>query len=330
MQWRGEGGVDLESRGVDVVGLPRPKHLRADYFSFLKLRRIILEREIDLVHSHSTDALVDAAMCRRLIPNLKHVHTFHYGNYPQYDRRHLLLERFFCSVPDRLVAVGLEQRKTILETYPIAESKLCTIRNGVEPPAEAVDPAFSKKYSASGKIVIGSICNVIEQKGLSYLLDVAKVLSAESDRYLFVIAGDGPLKASLLQRRDELRLQNVVEFIGRVPAAAGRLLPVFDIFFQPSLWEAMSMSILEAMIASKPVVATDVGEAPHMIRHGETGLLIEPKDVEGMAAALRALANDRARREQMGSAGKILVQRCFTTSTMVNQYESLYRSLLET
>lgn len=328
-QWRGEGGVDLEKYGIEVVGLPRGRRAGADYLSFLKLRQIILDRKIDLVHSHSTDSLADAAICRRLLPGLRHVHTFHYGNYPYYGRKYLLIERLSCSAPDRLIAVGVEQRKAILRTYPIREDRILTIRNGIDEPIEGVDPLLFEKYRRSGKIVIGSICNLIEQKGLFDLLVVAKRLSLQSNRYVFVIAGDGPLRNSLVKKRDDLGLQGVVDFLGRVPSAAARLLPIFDIFFQPSLWEAMSMSILEAMSASKPIVATNVGEAVHMIQHGSSGFLVPPKDIEGMASSLQILATDPLMRLQMGMSGKALVQKAFTVSSMVKQYESLYESILD-
>lgn len=328
LQWRGEGGIDLESSGVKVIGIGRKLGRRPDYFAFRNLRRIIVDHKIDLVHSHSTDSLADSAVCRILTPGLKHVHTFHYGNYPHYERNLRLIERLFCKVPDRLVAVGQEQRKAILATYPVPTQRLVTIRNGIEPTKDEVDPLILRRFSGTDHVLIGSICNLIEQKGLDSLLLVAQTLHAHGLRVRFVIAGDGPLRDELLKSRDRLGLKDVVEFLGRVPNAACRLLPLFDIYFQPSRWEAMSMSLLEAMMAAKPIVATDVGEARHMIQPGVTGILVQPNGVAGMVAAIHSLIADPEGRARMGRTARAVASTSFSASTMVRQYERLYDEVL--
>jgi glycosyltransferase involved in cell wall biosynthesis len=101
--------------------------------------------------------------------------------------------------------------------------------------------------------------------------------------------------------------------------------PEFDIFFQPSLWEAMSIAVLEAMAAGVPVVASRVGENPHIIEHGKDGLLIEPRDVEGMASALTTLVDDASLRRELGAAARDKVSRQYTVSHMTRAYEQIYR-----
>jgi len=295
----------------------------------MKLRKLIVEHRIDLVHSHSTDSLADSAVCKMLTPGLKHVHTFHYGNYPHYDRKHRLIERAFCKVPDRLIAVGVEQRLAILQTYPVPTKRLLTIRNGVEPtPAADVDPSYVRQFANDDHVIVGSICNLIEQKGLEWLLCVAHALHTEGLRVRFLIAGDGPLRDELLSMRDRMGLGNVVEFLGRVPNAASRLLPMFDIYFQPSRWEAMSMSLLEAMMAGKPIVSTDVGEAPHMIESGATGILVRPGEIPDMTAAIRELVAVPGLRTRMGQAARAVATSAFSAEKMVRDHESLYDEVL--
>ncbi len=79
-------GEELIRDGVEVVVLAEPGRQKPDYLTFIKLRRLIRAKRIDIVHSHTTDALADAAVCRLLMPRLKLVHTFHFGNYPHADR----------------------------------------------------------------------------------------------------------------------------------------------------------------------------------------------------------------------------------------------------
>ena len=80
--------------------------------------------------------------------------------------------------------------------------------------------------------------------------------------------------------------------MGWVTEAPARILPLFDIFIQTSLWEAMSMVILEAMAAGKPIVATEVGENRHVIKHGESGFLSQPGDTKAMAGYVERLLNN--------------------------------------
>ena len=105
--------------------------------------------------------------------------------------------------------------------------------------------------------------------------------------------------------------------------------PVFDVFFQPSLWEAMSVAILEAMAAGKPVVATRVGENPRVIADGVDGLLVDAKDVDGMAATLRRVIDDAELRRRLGSAAAAKVANQFTMTHMSRSYEKVYVELLE-
>ena len=88
-------GEKLRQDGFDVVVLNAEGKSGTDYLTFVKLRRLIRNRRIDVVHSHTTDALADAAMCRLTMPRLKLVHTFHFGNYPHANRQNLRIERVF-------------------------------------------------------------------------------------------------------------------------------------------------------------------------------------------------------------------------------------------
>ena len=109
----------------------------------------------------------------------------------------------------------------------------------------------------------------------------------------FVICGEGYMRAELEALQRELKLENDVMLVGWVKNAAQVALPAFDVFFQPSLWEAMSVVLLEAMAAAKPLVATRVGEAPVFVEDGIDGLIVEPRDIEGMSAALATLIDSR-------------------------------------
>jgi glycosyltransferase involved in cell wall biosynthesis len=324
----GDIGNELIKEGIDVIRVSPVDPPQIDYLTSLKLRQLIRERGIDLVHTHTAHGLLDASLVKLTRPNLKIVHTFHFGNYPHTAKRILQFERTCWRAATRLVAVGDVQRGQIREVHRIPDDRIGTIHNGVRMPLAAGDPAFRAKYAADGALLIGTIATLIDQKGLFDLLEVAHRLKQAGAPVRFVICGEGVLRRELEARRRELDVDDMVSLAGWVTSAADVALPTFDIFFQPSLWEAMSVVTLEAMAAGKPLVATRVGEAPRIIQDGVDGLLTDPKDVDGMAAALRRLVADAGLRERMGAAARATIQRSLTVEHMTRNYERLYRDCL--
>jgi glycosyltransferase involved in cell wall biosynthesis len=177
-------------------------------------------------------------------------------------------------------------------------------------------------------MLVGTIATLIPQKGLPDLLHVARRVRDQRDDVHFVIVGEGVMRGELERLRTELRLEDAVTLTGWLTNAASLALPTFDIYLQPSLWEAMSISILEAMAAAKPVVSTGVGEAPYLIEHGVSGFLFEPHDVAGMAAAILSLSREVETRRAVGTAAARTVSERFTVSHMARAYEQVYVDLL--
>ena len=321
-------GRILAEKGADIVCLADPDKQGVDYFTSLQLRKVVRARGIDLIHTHTIDALADAAICKLMVPSLKVMHTFHFGNYPHIGSRNLLMERVFSRAADRLVAVGEFQRRQIQSVFGFSEQRLDLIWNGVPPFAPSVDPAFRSRIGAGNRVLVGTVATLIEQKGLRDLLAVASQLRHRANDLCFVIVGDGHLRGELEAMRRDLGLEDMVKLAGWVPAASTTAVPVFDVFFQPSLWEAMSVAILEAMAASKPIVATRVGENAAVLEDDVDGLLVDARDVTGMAAALIRLADNAELRARLGQAASIKVSRRFTLQQMAQRYEQLYLTTL--
>ena len=134
----------------------------------------------------------------------------------------------------------------------------------------------------------------------------------------------GGFRADLEARRDELGLADTVLLPGWIKDASRVALPEFDIFFQPSRWEAMSIAVLEAMAAGRAIVATRVGENRHMLSDGVEGLLAEPGNVDEMTAALARLVEDVGLRQRLGTAAARKVAERFTVGQMARAYERIY------
>jgi glycosyltransferase involved in cell wall biosynthesis len=323
-------GEELLSQGYDVFSSTDMAETVSPYRKFLLLKKLLKDKDIDIIHTHDTGTLVDAAQCRLLGAKTRLVHTFHFGNYPHKKKYALLLESIFSRLANRLVAVGYEQAKIIAKTLHISPSRLETIYNGVElsqqpPESDLVEPYRNKENSPT---IICSISTLTVQKGLSYLIDAADKLRRNKVNCVILIVGDGPLRQGLEERCQLLGLSEMVYFLGWVPNAATQLLPNIDIFCQSSLWEANSIALLEAMAAGIPIVTTNVGESRHIINEGENGNIVKPRDPDELASALAALVSDQQLRQVYSKNAQKDYFEKYTVEQMISNYSQLYESLV--
>jgi glycosyltransferase involved in cell wall biosynthesis len=318
-------GEQMERSGVRLEPIPGLRPGRADYLSSLKLRRHIVANDVDIVHTHDVHGLIDATICRLTRPSLRHVHTFHYGKYPQRSAGLRRIERALWRFPDALVAVGHTQAAAIRELYRVPRERLRVLWNGVDDPATGAGAPAT--LPADGLPTIVSVSTMFPQKGLEHLIDAAALLRDGGDGFRIFIAGNGPLYEPLRERIKRLGLEEHVRLIGWVPQASNRLLPCADIFVQSSLWEAMSIVALEAMAAGKAMVVTAVGENPHVVLDGKTGLVVPAGAPAALAAGLAKFLRDPSLRAACGAAARARYLEHFTTRHMTAAYESLYGEL---
>jgi glycosyltransferase involved in cell wall biosynthesis len=320
-------GQHMREAGVDLVPIPGLKRGR-DYLTSLKLRKLVRERRIQLLHTHDVHGFIDACACRLIVPGLRHVHTFHFGNYPHIPPRYARIERTLWRIPDVLVAVGHEQAAAIRKMHGIPPSRLRVIWNGTDAPTADIAPEVTAQLPATGIPVLASISTLIPQKGLPDLLDAVAILRQQGRRFALLVVGEGKLRAELEAQAERLGLKDMVRFLGWVQAASRRALPACDIFVQSSHWEAMSVVVLEAMAAGKAVVVTSVGENARVVVPGECGLVVAPGNPSALAAALARLLDDPALRHRLGSAAKQRFDKFFTVQHMIRNYEHLYAEVL--
>jgi len=176
--------------------------------------------------------------------------------------------------------------------------------------------------------VIGTVGRLHAQKGHDFLLSAAAKVLERIPEAVFLVAGYGPLRERLEARSAELGVASNVRFLG-YRKDVQRILAALDVFVLPSLWEGMSNAILEAMAASKPVVATAVDGNVEQVVDGETGRLVPPADAEALADALIELAADSEKAREMGIRGRQYVEQKFPLSKMTAAYLDLYSRLLE-
>jgi len=328
MKTRGSIGDSLAQEGFEIIVLGNSEKSWTRYLTTIKMLKLLRERKIDIIHTHTTDSFFEAAACTLVLPRVRLVHTFHFGNYPHITFQRKWMEGIGSRFADCLVAVGNVQREQLRATYGFHKRPVLCVWNGVTVDAKHTGQAFREAVGAANHVLIGVTSTLIEQKGLFDFLKVARNFRDECDRVRFVIVGEGHLRTQLNVARREFDLEDTVLFTGWMENASEIAVPAFDIFFQPSLWEAMSIALLEAMAAGKPVVASRVGEAPYIVEDGQNGLLVDPGDVDGMTAALRRLIDDPGLRSRLGKAASDKATRQFTVQRMTRAYEEIYQALM--
>ncbi|MBD0334972.1 MAG: glycosyltransferase [Cyanobacteria bacterium Co-bin13] len=221
---------------------------------------------------------------------------------------------------DAHVAVGVASSRRMEDFYALGRNTVVSIPNGVP------DQQFSEAVSlpsTDGWLQVGSVGRLDPMKGHDVLLRAL----AQVERTRLVILGEGAFRPQLEQLAAELGIQDRVKLLGWV-AQPRPYLSTFDVIAQPSRSEGFPLTVVEAMLASRPIIATRVGSVAEAIAHEDTGLLIEKDDVEGLAAALRRLRDDSALRERLGERARAIASAQFTVTHMTHQYEALWQKLL--
>jgi glycosyltransferase involved in cell wall biosynthesis len=230
------------------------------------------------------------------------------------------------AVIDRYIPVSLAMTGCLRDTLGIPAAKMRVIQNGIDIAAfrRECDPVLRASLTGgTNRPVVFTPARLHPGKGHLFLLDAA----AQIPDAVFVFAGEGEERSRLLDRARQLQIADRVRFLGDrqdVPA----LLACSDLFVLPSLYEGLPMSILEAMAAGCPVVATSVGGIGEAVTDGETGLLVPPSDAGALAAAIRRVLSDADFAGRLARAARVAVAEGFSSEAMVRRTAGLYEELL--
>jgi len=224
-----------------------------------------------------------------------------------------------------VVAVSVQVHRALIREYFLPSEKVHLVYNGIELERFGVSDLRFKVREELGiggeEQVILYLGRLAEEKGLLLLLGAVANLQTLDPKFQILIVGDGPQHEALAQRATDLGLGDRVRFVGRVSyAETPKYYQAADLFVLPSTaWEGLPMTIIEAMAASLPVVASRIGGIPSAVLDGETGLLVEPGHVEELATALTNLLADDRLRSRMGQRGREVVVARFSQDAMVRE-----------
>jgi len=298
-----------------------------------ELYRFIRRAGIGLVHTHGVQAgLVGRWAAHRAgVPVVATVHNFVYSR-PGARWQKLALawyQRRLARHTDCFIAVSSSLAEELQRVEGVPPEKIVTIYNGVDLDRLAASFERSREWrptlGTKGPLV-GTIARLLPEKGVDVFLRACAGVGRAEPQARFVIVGDGPARRSLEDLAARLGLGGRALFLGWVEEAAS-LLPLLDVYVQPSWREGFSLAVLEAMAAGRPVVATRAGGLAEVVRPGENGYLVAPGDAEGLAREILFLLRHPLLARQMGGAGRRLVQARFGIADMVKATQEVYRRL---
>jgi len=174
--------------------------------------------------------------------------------------------------------------------------------------------------------LVGIVAHLADHKGHQYLIQATKILKQQAPKIKTIIVGEGPLSMELDRQAKELDVEDIIFFLGfrkDIP----KILSSLDLFVLSSHLEGMGSSILDAMASRLPVVATKVGGIPEVVIHGETGLLVPPRNPSALARAILMLYSNKTLASRLGQKGYELVHRKFSAEAMADKVVRLYEKI---
>ena len=324
----GAWAAELRRAGVEVTALRRGPGIRP--VLGWRIAQLAAQRNIDLLHCHQYSPFVYGRLAMLRNRRLQMVYTEHgrLSDAPPSWKRRLanpVLSRFDGAI----VAVSDELRRYMFDArFPLGG--VSVIHNGIDPQRlpTADDRVCARRRLelGDGDIVAMTVARLDPVKDLITLLDAFAIVRRCVPAARLVVVGDGPERARLAERSARPDLAGAVRVVG-FRSDVRQLLAAADLYVCSSISEGISITILEAMAAGLPIVATRVGGTPEILSAG-CGVLVPGRNSHELAAAVGALAVDERRRAALGAAARRRLESAFTIDRMVDDYSRLYRRVL--
>ena len=323
-----EGFLLLQARelGIEAYLLPsltRKVSLYRDFKAYREIKKTIINTRPDLVHAHSSKAgvLGRLAAFRLGISNIFTAHGWAFAEGTPWSRKFISIPPEYIAAKwcDRIITVSNADKQLAVDHMISKPGKFVVIHNGI------ADIEVQLIASPDNDIpILTMVARVARPKNFICLLDA---LSTIDTKYILQVVGDGPELRKVQNHANSLGIFNKIDFMGSrndVP----EILSCSDIFILSSDWEGYPISILEAMRAGLPVIASNVGGISEAVIEGRNGYLVSRKDAGALSEAIRKLIGDAGRRRKMGAQSRQLFEKHCTTDIMLEKINVVYNSLI--
>lgn len=328
----GSLGRELREDGfaVEVLG----RRSGRDWRCARRLAHIVHRERVDVLHAHQYTPFFYCAASRVLRSQPAVLFTEHGRHHPDFPRRkRMLANRVLLRSRDRVVAVGEAVRRALIENEGIAPARVEVIYNGI--PLAPFEACLNEDERAAVRMELGTKPDdlvLIQVARLDYLKDHATAirtmerLVGRCPRARLLVVGDGTERESIEGMIRQRALGEHVRLLG-LRHDVPRLLAASDIVLLTSISEGIPLTLIEAMAAGRPIVSTRVGGVAEVVDDGRTGLLAPSGDDSALADIVVRLADDPARRHELGRAGRQRAESRFSEGQMHVHYQSCYEGM---
>ena len=326
-----------ESKGIfnNTLGLPIKRSASfTDVTNILRMRKIILQNNYDIIHCHSTKAgfvgRLAAFVTRH--PNVIYSpHGFMFCDNRILMKRYLYLsmEKYLGYLTQKLIAVSGSERDLAIQHNIVPNKKIITLYNSIDP-SDFDDFNYvnrvPEKLKNGSEIILGTVGRLYYQKDPITLIKSFKIINDRFPNTKLVMVGDGPLEQACIKLIDKLGLKSKIDLAGYQKNSKAYY-KMFDIFMLSSHYEGLPYALLEAMSMGIPSVGTNVVGIKDLINHGRTGYLAEEEDYKGLAdAVITLLCNPRLMSDFSENAKKITREN-FNFNNGIKEYQEFYSSI---
>jgi L-malate glycosyltransferase len=328
---------EIESRFPSIPEFPLTSFYDANFLRQIwRLRNFLISERIEILHAHDFYSDMLGVVAARST-GVKVIAS--QRNLQQSNRcAHRALQRFISLVSHRMLVNSSAIRQHLISNWKAKSEKIVLVRNGVRDLSEFSYGQWQRQSHAElchelgidhQAKLIGCVANLRPVKGHCFLLEAAALVIREIPEAHFIFVGEGELRSELESQAKLLGISNHVHLMGHRPDAA-RLQTAFDLSVLTSLHEGLPNSIMEAMAAGVPVLATAVGGIPELIIHRETGYLVSAGDVANIAQGITTALRNERESASIAARGHHYVTTKFGMNRMVNEVEDLYDELAKT
>jgi glycosyltransferase involved in cell wall biosynthesis len=300
----------------------------------LKLARLLRQERVDVVHVHHYEPTLVAWLATRLAPKTRLVVGRHYSDAiylaSHGTRRRVLLlaEAIVHRAASRIVVPSTMIRSLLVDLQDVPATKVLVVPYGFDParyklPDDEEVRSRRDGLGLDGHFTVGTFARLYADKGHAVFLDALSSLGPRLPHLQWLVIGEGPERQAIEEEIVARGLTDVVRLLGWRSDVL-ELMRAVDIVVQPTLQEAFSQVMAEALWMGRPLVMTDVSAAADVIIDGSTGLLVPPGDAEALAAAVARLAADEGARARLAEAGRAFATERLTIASIISRYEDVY------
>ena len=321
-----QGGAlepEIAARGIPYFIMNRRPGIHLSLM--WRLLQLFRKTRVDVIQTHHFNQLFYSAIGARLA-GARIIHTEHSIEYLK-RRKYRFALRWLSRLCDKVIAIGPEGAHCLLNKVAIPAHKIEIIRAGVEAAADGGSRPEARKLlglQEQDRVAV-IVARLFPEKNHILLLEAFRIVANALPSAKLLIVGEGTERARIEKAVSELGLQARVQILG-VRRDIATILAASDLFVLSSDREGLPIAVLEAMAASKPVVATAVGDLRQLVSDGVTGRLVSPHNRRGLAEAMLCVLGDPVTSERMGSRAGELVSRSFSLGSMIEKHEALFRA----